>query len=251
MTDAVSDKDQNQGPEGKTPGDDATREDRPHRIRQLLIRLRDQRSLLSAHFRGRSDSFGTLLLDVDVDSGELEFDELSPTDGDRLVKLHQQFQVSGQLDGAQLSFPVKVLGRRMREGLASYRTTLPDAMRYHQRRKAFRVEAPVRPKCRVSLSTTSGDFYEGQLADLSVTGAGFLMKSKLAEALPRGTHCHCEIELPSGSIESSVEIRFNLAVRDKPFNRLGAQFTGLSAADRRRIERFVFELQRRQLKAER
>ncbi|MCP1726410.1 c-di-GMP-binding flagellar brake protein YcgR [Natronospira proteinivora] len=236
---------------GNSPGEDPTREDRPNRIRQLLIRLRDQRSLLSAHFRGRSDSFGTLLLNVDPDKGELEFDELSPTDGDRLVKLHQQFQVSGQLDGAQLSFPVKVLSRQIREGLASYRTTLPTAMRYHQRRKAFRVEAPVRPKCKVSISTTSGDVYDGQLADLSVTGAGFLMKTKKAEALPRGTHCDCEIELPSGSIQSAVEIRFNLAVQDKPFNRLGGQFTGLSAADRRRIERFVFELQRRQLKADR
>jgi len=232
-------------------GRNENREDRPHRIRPLLVRLRDQRSLLSAHFRGRSQSFGTLLLTVDLDNNQLELDELTPRDGDLLVKLHQQFFVSGQLDGAQIDFPVQVTKREIREGLASYWAAIPDSIQYHQRRKAFRVDAPAHPACRMVLTNQEGDWFEGRLADLSVTGAGFLLSARKAVSLPRGERCECEIELPCGSIETKVDIRFNMPVRDKPHHRLGAQFTDLAVADRRRIERFVFDLQRKQLKTER
>lgn len=221
------------------------------RIRQLLIRLRDQRSLLTANFRGRSDAFGTLLLAVNPDDNELVFDELAPIDGDRLVRLHGEFRVSGQLDGAEISFPVTVKERDTDGEIASYTAPIPQSIHYHQRRRAFRVEAPPRPNCRVVITTDEGDWFEGVLADISITGIGFRMNGDKALELSRGTRADCHIDLPDGSVETPIEIRFSQPVQGKPFSRMGAHFTRLHPSDRRRIERFVAKLQRRQLRVER
>lgn len=230
---------------------DSSLVDSASRIRQLLIRLRDQRSLLTATFRGRSDAFGTLLLAVNPDDDQLVFDELTPIDGDRLVRLHGEFRVSGQLDGAEISFPVTIKERDTDGEIASYTASIPHSVHYHQRRRAFRVEAPPRPDCRVVVTTGEGDWFEGVLADISITGIGFRMNGDKALGLPRGSHADCHIELPDGSIETPIEIRFSQPIKGKSFNRVGAQFTRLHPTDRRRIERFVTKLQRRQLRVER
>ncbi|MDQ2068499.1 flagellar brake protein [Natronospira bacteriovora] len=221
------------------------------RIRQLLIRLRDQRSLLNARFQGRREKYGTLLIDADLEKGELLFDELTPTDGDRLVRLHGRFQVVGHLDGAEITFPVKVIRREVHDGLGCYRTTLPDTIRYHQRRRAFRVEVPARPPSRIVLATPEGAWFEGRLADISITGAGFQINTDKADELPEGTHCECHLDLPSGTVETPAEIRFNKPITDSNRSRLGLQFTRIQPADRRRIEKFVVQLQRRMLKQQR
>ncbi|WP_406672907.1 flagellar brake protein [Natronospira sp.] len=227
-----------------------TLEKRPARIRQLLLRLRDQRPLLTVSFRGRSDQFGSMLLGVDIERGELSFDELTPTDGDRLVRLQQSFQVTGQLDGAEVRFPVQVRRREEQDGFITYIAPIPDSLRYLQRRRAFRVEVPARPECPVVMSNSDGDWFEGVLVDVSISGIGFRVNKQLADGLERGSRCDCHIDFPDATVETRVEIRFNEPVRDKPFNRLGARFLRLEASDRRQIERFVFQLQRRQLKNE-
>lgn len=223
-------------------------ETRAARIRHLLVRLKEQRSLLTAHFKGLSDHYSTMLLGVDPDQNELCLDELKPREGDQIVNLRGGFQVSGQIDGAGLEFPVEVRERQVDRGMAYYLAGLPEAVHYRQRRKAFRVEVPAHPPLKVSLTDAEGHWFEAKALDLSITGVGFQLPKNKATALPIGTRCDCRIELPEEPVETVVDIRFNRPEKGGRRARLGAHFIHLHPASRRRIERHVALLQRKQLK---
>lgn len=223
-------------------------ETRAARIRHLLIRLKDQRSLLTAHFKGLSDHYSTMLLGADPDRNELCLDELKPAEGDQIVQLRGGFHLSGQLDGAGLEFPLEVRERHVDRGMAYYLAGFPEAVHYRQRRKAFRVEVPAHPRLKVTLTDAEGHWFEGQALDLSITGIGFQLPKKKALALPVGTRCECRIELPDEPVEATVDIRFNRPDKHDRRARLGAHFIHLNPPLRRRIERHVARLQREQLK---
>ena len=218
------------------------------RIRHFLVRLRDQRHLLTVYFEGHEDAFATLLLDIHPDDHEIVLDELNPAFGERLAQLHQAFEVFGEVDGVSIRFPAQLIRRDVDDGLPCHIAALPRAIALVQRRDAFRIHTPAHPQCRALISTDNGDTIEGFPVDLSVSGVGFHVRADRAPDLEPGTRCDARILMPDAEVTTQLEIRFNKAVEGHSVHRIGARFTALDGPDRRRVERYVFQLQRRQLK---
>lgn len=220
------------------------------RIRHFLIRLRDQRDLLSAYFHdhGHNDTFATLLLDVHPADDEIVLDQLNPAFGERLAEVHQAFEVLGQVDGISIRFAARLIRHDVDDGLTCHVARLPSSITLVQRRDAFRIHTPAHPQCRAVISTEEGDSIDGFLVDLSVSGVGFRVRADQAPELAPGMRFDARIVMPDAAVTTQMEIRFNKALEGRSIHRIGARFMGLDTQDRRRIERYVFQLQRRQLK---
>ena len=236
--------------EDRTDIAEERREEDTVRIRHFLTRLRDDRHLLNVYFHGHEDIFATLLLDVHPDDDEIILDELNPAFGERLAQIHQAFEVLGQADGVSIRFSAQLIRRDVEDGFPCHVARLPASIALVQRRDAFRVYTPAYPQCRAVVSTENDDSIEGFLVDLSVSGIGFRVRADRASELAPGMRFDVRIVMPDAAVTTEMEIRFNKALDERPVHRIGARFTRLDNRDRRQIERYVFQLQRRQLKNE-
>jgi c-di-GMP-binding flagellar brake protein YcgR len=216
------------------------------RIANLLQPLLQKRSILNVSLSGKNEKFSTALLQINSDNSFILLDELVPRHGNNVVTPSTDLFISAQISGIDLNFKSKIIEVGSNKGVALYKVAFPDTLNYHQRRKAFR--APVGPahSYAITIKVPTGQHYEGELHDISVTGmcVRFPQKTILPDKWPKQTTC--EIHLPTGK---TLNAQFRVCHIAKDGSGkciyLGGLFLQLDKSQQRTIEKFVIELQRK------
>ncbi len=219
------------------------------RIALILGRLRREAAPITVYAPGVESEGKTSILEVDLGAGLFSMDRILPLEVQRAFAKAGQLQATAFLrSGARVMFFAELSHFLEDTRGAAIVCSIPDTIHYHQLREYFRIPLPPDLKGTIQLFETGNEaIAEGALLDLSIGGAGAMVKStKTIEdghLFPR-----CKITLPPllPGLQTGLEIRRATPVQDG--FRIGGRFVGLSGANLRQLERTVAELERILLK---
>ena len=216
----------------------------------LLKRVFAEHCLLGVRVRPHADTFISAMLEVVQKDKYLVLDGPVSSPSHHAMVAGLPIEVSTTLDGIRLRFNSVVTEIGQSNARPYYKVPFPEAVHYAQRRLQHRVAVALQKHIKVTLYTEDGDPFEGELRDISVGGFCAQMPEGVSAAFPHKERAYqCVVLLPDDeTIQAQIEIR-RIAERDrqKP-PRIGALFTQLEPRDLHRIERFVAQLDREQLR---
>ncbi|OQX48849.1 MAG: hypothetical protein B0D87_03525, partial [Candidatus Sedimenticola endophacoides] len=224
------------------------------RISALLDQAAKSHTLMSASLKGLDHPCNTAILEVSESEGYLLLDELTPRRGHQQLLEQGRLHLLGRLNGVELSFATELIETDEKEGIAIYKTTLPEKLFYLQRRMDHRVATsgqriPFRARRGRELEV----LIEGYLLDLSQSGIGVILNED--QFLRKGeTLANCSIRLPGEEEQPAnfaMEIRFYSQGQQSRRGRLGGRFKGLDRETLRRIRQFLNKLERTQIRRQR
>lgn len=215
-------------------------------IETLLFRLTMQDRRLTVTAPGLGDRFSTMLLKVDPKRDRLLFDELTPTEGNRLLVPGYDIHFYGWLNGVELDFVTRIERNARGEGMSCFSARLPTAVRYEQRRGHYRIRTHPRAKLRAALRPDGPGRHDADVIDLSMSGVGLLLKGELEFVAQ--AHCDCLLYLPEEPLRTEVELRFAHQLDYAARTRVGARFLQLESTARAALERYITNFQQELLR---
>lgn len=218
----------------------------PLEIQANLKQLLDNNVSVSIRFLERNQRYQSYLIDLHRDRGWLAFDELIPSDGDRLMMASEPFEAEAFYEGARLSWKNhQTVHPADYDGARCYWTPLPDELTYHQRRNAYRARLDSIPITATLGGAPLSRTLTGRLLDLSATGCKMSFKGNVETGLQTGqVYPDFCAELPSGPAKCAVELRHVSYDERRDATFCGMRFYQMSGLLQRQIERFVYQLQR-------
>lgn len=191
----------------------------------------------------------SMILSIDPEGGSMEIDEFFPkgascTPGQRITVL-----VRGE-EGRSIQFNTFVLARQLEDGGVRYTVRLPEQIRTHQRREAFRLSVAaggVGSRTLLNVSDVENERrFLAQIKNLSTSGVGLQVEGDALDVIPVGTMVRSKIGLDGLSLDCRLDIRRG-SVNDEleAMTELGGEFVGLSAVQQRELTRYIMESQRR------
>lgn len=222
----------------------------PARIVGLLRGLKDGHALLSVAMDGDPALYTSAVLEVNSDHGYLLLDELNPHRGHLRLMETRSLRVRARLRGIELRFPCAIREIGGASGIAYYYAPLPEQVRYRQRRTHFRVAIGAALVIPVHLARGPEETVDGALHDLSVGGVGAYVSES---NLKRGdTIQNCVVRIPDAPpLHSALEVCFVRFDETRRKLRIGGQFLNLARPQRKTLERFVADLERKFLQRRR
>jgi c-di-GMP-binding flagellar brake protein YcgR len=228
----------------------------PREIARVLQSLADRRALVSAYLAPRNRVFPTSLVELSVEEEWLSIDGSRDQAVNALVEQCHHLTCVSMLDRIPIQFRLSELSRFESDGLAAFRTAIPDRLLYLQRREYHRCRVPVAEplQCTVLPAPTAVRPAPSPLAlgvfDISVGGMCLSLPAQsdiLGSGEVEGT-----LQLPDGE---PITLRFQVRSRFQPAThaacelvRAGCQFTSLPRGAETQIQRYIFR-QDRQRKA--
>jgi c-di-GMP-binding flagellar brake protein YcgR len=224
----------------------------PVQIAGILRRLKDAHALIRVSLPGASESWLSAVIDVQPGRGQLLIDELSPREGNGALQRARRAIVSAQIQGVDISFATNLVEAGQSDGLPYYCMTLPDTIRYWQRRASFRVRVSAATIVPVELVRDDGVRLSGELVDISAGGIGTRHKTARSVLPLLGEEWKdCRIVLPDAQeIRCALEIRY-VGRDDRSGLRLGARYLEIARPQLKLAENFVAHLERENLRKRR
>ncbi|PKM10931.1 MAG: pilus assembly protein PilZ [Gammaproteobacteria bacterium HGW-Gammaproteobacteria-3] len=179
----------------------------PIRIAHLIETIMSPR-ICTVQIKGSKRFFSTSLLDFQPQSGSLLLDEISPKEGNSLIRISAVLKLSTFVNDIPLAFKTTIIDQNLKQGIPYYKAGLPERIHYPQRRKAPRVSIEANTLNFEAHTNTHALAMTGQVYDLSRDG----LCINLAETSPPLERGHiiknCRITLPD-----AYSITFDLSVR--------------------------------------
>jgi c-di-GMP-binding flagellar brake protein YcgR len=224
----------------------------PREVAYNLRQLIQAGERISVIFADGHESFLTILLDIDEDTGLLYFDWGGAEDTVRkFLQSDRNFFVCNP-SGIRNQFMVGKVWEVQFEKRRAFATRLPQRFMRLQRREFFRLSLPfsLRPQCSLQ-STQHPKPLLLSIVDIGIGGAGF--------EIPQGTldFSAGEILERSGIVlgtSARIDVEFNvrytgrLTRGGKETARMGCQFVRLNGHQEHELQRFLTHVQR-ELKA--
>ena len=220
----------------------------PASIVRLFEQLSRRYTPLTVQIVGYDNVFTSCALDVI--KPYLLLDELMPSSGHPLLVREGVVNITGKLDGIEISFQTSLHHVDQKNKLLTYNMHLPEKIEYRQRRQDYRVNIPMSKQLRVLVDNENDHEPEiaGELHDLSNGGAGIIF-SETDIALEPGHLYECAIEIPGEEyLFCCVELRYTREIRTGKQKLTGVLFLNLTPVQARLIGRFISEMEREQIK---
>jgi len=221
----------------------------PLEVVSNLRALQDSHDPLIITFHDRAQRFQSYVVEVDRDSGTLALDELIPRDGEKFIENGEAFRVEGFHDGVRIAWECTTALTISQCGQGRcYRGSLPEQIVYHQRRNAFRAALKLSQLVDIVLDgdrLKGSGMLRGKLLDISATGCKLRFDGNVEDYLQLGqVYDRFSASKPLGMSQVMVELR-HLHYEER-FNTTfaGVRFHNLNGQVQRRIESFVYQLQR-------
>lgn len=229
------------GTQQERPAAEAHAVDDKSHIVSLLMQAYQTHVLFNVKFPGLKIVFSSALIGIYDEHGFIVLDELTPEEGNRLLKIRHRITLDGRLNGVALSFNTELLEAREKNGIAFYKVRLPESIHYQQQRKDPRVPSH---NFGIPFHALRGkgtrQIVRGYVNDLSRKGLGVILMEDdvhlyLGEILPS-----CIITLPDeGEVAFSMEVRFNSKSRKQEITRVGGCFRDIDAQSLQKIRRCI------------
>lgn len=221
----------------------------PLEIAANLRQLLDSHDPLIITFHERSQRFQSYVVHVDRDTNTLALDEMIPRDGEKFIENGEPFRVEGFHDGVRIAWECNTpLSISQVDGHRCYRGPMPEEMTYHQRRNAFRAALKLSQLVDVTLDGThikGNGALRGKLLDISATGCKLRFEGDVEARLQLGqVYERFKAANPLGLVETMVELRHLHFEAHLNATFAGVRFHNLNGQAQRKIESFVYQLQR-------
>ena len=233
-----------QGPGPQPPRDVTTQLE----IQSLLKALQGSRTPLEIHFDGRSAIFQSYIVGLSPQDHALYIDELIPSIGDKWIAQGEAFRIEAWLDGVHMRWQnAGATLVQLQDDAPAFHLPIPEQLRYHQRRGAFRAQVHRSIDTRLELIHRQRQRHlAGELMDISATGCKIRIPGNVVEALQPGER----YELSELQLEDDARLLVNVEIRHRDYlessneTSVGVYFHQPPAQVQRHIDRFVTQLQR-------
>ncbi|AMK32213.1 flagellar brake protein [Pseudomonas mosselii] len=221
----------------------------PLEITANLRQLLDSHDPLIISFHERSQRFQSYVVHVDRDNGVLALDEMIPRDGEKYIENGESFRVEGFHDGVRIAWESSTpLTITEIDGHRCYRGPLPEEVTYHQRRNAFRAALKLSQLVDIILDGAhlkGNGALRGKLLDISATGCKLRFDGNVEDRLQLGqVYERFKAGNPLGLTDTLVELRHLHFEERINTTFAGVRFHNLNGQAQRKIESFVYQLQR-------
>lgn len=206
-----------------------------------LKQLRDQRCTLSLNFEKQSSQYNAKLLDVYDDYFLIE--DISPRDGNDLVKQGAHFTISARGQGLFAFIEeTRVVKSSAERGLPYFHVPLPQSVLLQQRRRNVRFRLPYTVRTKGSTITINEEAQvAGNILDISAGGCRAEFSASQSQYLLSGTTYPGSKIAISDMLElhSEAIIRHTTEIASIQKVVVGIEFTKMVVTDRRRLEHFI------------
>ncbi len=219
----------------------------PARITALLKPLESKIDLLSLKLPNSDTSYKSTLLSVDSNKKLLVLDRLIPKDGHNLLIKSRQLTVQISHKGAEIIFTTSLNDKEPEKIMPRYELIFPDNIQYLHRRNNYRVTVRNDTEMTVEIQTNNDESFQGELHNISTEGMCIRFPKEID--IPQDedpTEVQCMVKL---SNDEELKCTFNIChtythEHSKDF-RIGGNFQYMDKTQKRALEKFVAELQRK------
>ncbi len=212
-----------------------------------LISFRDKRSLMEVSLPNLSETFQTIILDINFEDKYLTIDDLFPTPAPGLLKIGSQIELCHRRAGSVTKFKAQVLAKSNSSGVPYYAISMPLAIAKGQRRSAQRISIPKDSGIKVTCESPKRTEWFATVKNLSTEGIKMDIAGNLTDELYRNIVLgKCEIELPTDSrIKCQLEVK-NFHYDRTPYKHtsIGARIVNISPVMKEEINRFLSTISR-------
>jgi len=237
------------GSKKSTGGDTQTHETitSAARISSLLKPLENKIDLLTISLPDTDTSYKSTLLSVDANKKLLVLDRLTPKGGHEQLIKSRRLTIQASHKGAEIIFTTAMNEVEPEKIMPRYELIFPDSIQYLHRRNSYRVTVRNDAEMAVEIQTNNNESFRGELHDISTEGMCIRFPGEIS--IPQDddpTEVQCIVKLASNE---ELKCAFNIChtythEHSKDF-RIGGTFQYMDKTQRRALEKFVAELQRK------
>lgn len=212
-----------------------------------LFRLRREHRLLRLKFAGMSQSFQSLLLEVDLKRQRLLLDEPFPvlTEGEWYEG--RPLEVVSMEGTASTRFETRVQGLVSHEGFSALAVAMPVAVHAAQRRRHYRLEIQKHMPVQAVLRLEPFGNLAATVLDLSVSGVRLQVPSLAGQAPLQSAPFYLRLGSEPGIL---CTVRVCNLQHGAEWSVIGGELVGLNPQQHQLIERFIARHQRLQRQRE-
>jgi len=226
---------------------------KPSLMAAHLGRLQRDHLLVSIGIRGTNTSFNSMLIDVDADKNTMMIDILHPTLAHEKLMENKRFDFNVTHKGVQISFSGCIKEMVEDDGKPAYLIDFPDELIYKQRRQSFR--APISKDMVLPITLTdseTGETCTGIINNISRGGLCLQFDHTVDYEFTK-------MSILSGNfhIKDDVAITCDMEIRNITINSeyrhtiVGICFKKITKTDKRHIQNFALNMERKMLKRQR
>ncbi|MDR9467729.1 flagellar regulator YcgR PilZN domain-containing protein [Marinospirillum sp.] len=225
----------------------------PSEIASLLSMLHRQHASITINFRGQSQHYASMILDVDRKQQVFYLDEFNPPSGHKRALAGEIFSVRATTSGLSIFFNhCQLISVIEEEDGAIYKVALPKVVRHDQKREAYRARVLASMRAPISLlSYEREEPISGRLIDLSNGGCNLVCEQPVEPPF-RNLEIFEELTLDVEDFERTVtvaaEARRISYDEKKKVTHCGLRFINVDGATQAEIDRLVMFLQREALR---
>lgn len=228
---------------------------KPSLMAAHLGRIQRERLLVSISISGTNNIFNSMLINVDADTHTMLLDVLQPELAHLQLIRRKHFVFNVVHNGIKISFEAVVKKIVEDDGKPAYLINFPDKLIYQQRRQSFRApisKDTIMPISLTNAGTNNNDYCEGVINNVSRGGLSLqfdqAVKFQFEEINLLLGHFHTN---ENTKVVCDLEIRNITTNSDYQHTTVGVQFKNLSKLNKRHIQHFALNMERRMLKRKR
>jgi len=226
---------------------------KPSLMAAHLGRLQREHLLVSISVGGTNNSYNSMLVEVNADKQTMLLDILHPELAHQQLIKSKHFTFNVTCEGVKISFKGVVKALVEDDGKPAYLIDFPESLIYQQRRQHFRAPICKDTQLLISLTNTEDDTScEGVINNVSRGGLAIqfehTVKFKFEKFKLLSAHFHT-----SENVEINCDIEIRNIMTD-PVHRhttIGVQFMNLTKLQKKHIQHFALNMERRMLKQKR
>lgn len=216
---------------------------RTHKL-LILKSLLENRNQLSISIEGVQGVFASIILAIDAKNNWIELDELVDSAAQSVLLEKKNYRASGWLKGINIDFSASIVSHEKNNELIRYRSTLPETIYQTQHRASYRTSLSMMSSPEVHLILSDNQVIEGQLSDISSTGA--LISVPTDSPIGPGDKIEqCIFKTLDDTViivEANVERQIDREHSSR--SRLGCRFTNLDLSTTQEIQRYSAAVER-------
>lgn len=226
----------------------------------LLRRMVEQRAMLEASLPGGGPGLLTAVLDVDAKRNQMVLDASPHAAVERIILAQPSVSFSARVDRVDVRFSTGQLSKIEFERMPAYRTSIPQSMRYLQRREFFRIEVPAAHPAYCQVLVPASENHpprdlRTRVYDISGGGLSLFVPPNEENVLTGGEHfSNCRLLLPESSpIIVSLRVRRNFRTSRRGAMSqtcAGCEYLNLMPAAQSVIQRYLMRLDRERIARE-
>lgn len=221
---------------------------------QSLEALRAQHEWIEVKFIRTGQRYQSLILNIDMDNGELLIDELYPPENLNTIEAGDRVEISSQSRVKPVNFFTRILSRQFNAGEGSWLLELPDEIGRNINRSTFRIYVENEQQLDIEMYTPDGEALPRvRVINLSAEGIKLAFSLESEPQLNKQHFFeHCLLRLPTGvDIDCAIDLRSVYSIHTpKPHILGGGKLIIGNPQHAVKLQQYLAAIQRRQRRGE-